>query len=132
MLKEKLLHEGGTTLDAKSLEKLNKEYALNNSEISRMLTGAIRSKLTDETKIQGLEQFNQYGDLFQDLTKRTFVDTTYDVVSIIITADSKNCVAIVNNQDNYFELQGYSLTTFEKIFTRKYEGGTYMKMNNIE
>ena len=63
-----------------------------------------KSKASEETKIDGLEQFAQYADLFRDLTLRTWVDTEMDVINIIITYDSKHCIAIVNEKDEYFEV----------------------------
>jgi hypothetical protein len=113
--------EGGGGLNANSLAKLNKQnrgnindsdnanssYAGSNPPFEKKMT---RSKMSDETHIEGLEQFNKHGELFQDLTLRTFIDTEMDVVQVIITYDSKFCIAIVNNKDEHFELQGYSLT----------------------
>jgi hypothetical protein len=71
MLKEGLLMEGGG-LDASKLAQLETGNADNNPSY-----GLKKSKSTasDETRIEGLEQFNQYGDLFRDLTLRTWIDT---------------------------------------------------------
>jgi len=49
-----------------------------------------------------LKEFNKYGELFQDLTKRTYIDTQLEVVNIVITYDSKFCIAIVNDKDEHF------------------------------
>lgn len=65
------------------------------------------------------------------MTLRTWVDTELDVVNIIITYDSKHCIAIVNDKDEYFEVQGYDLNTFEPKFKSTFVG-TYIKMNQIE
>jgi len=69
--------------------------------------------MSDETRIDGLREFNKYGDLFQDLTRRVHVNTELDVVNIIITYDSRFCIVIANDKDEHFELQSYSLTTHE-------------------
>ena len=69
-----------------------------------MKSAGPKSKLSDETVIVGLAQFSQYGDLFQDLTLRTWVDTKLDVVTAIITYDSKYCIAIVNEGDMRFQV----------------------------
>lgn len=64
-----------------------------------------KSRLEDSTHIQGLEAFNIDGnDLFQDLTKRKFIDTEIDVVSMVIAYDSKRALAICNNKDEEFKL----------------------------
>ena len=87
--------------------------------------------MSDETNIDGLEAFDKYGPLFKELTKRTYVDTDMDVISIIITYDSKYCIAIVTAKDEHFQVQGYSLTTFKRVFEKNFYG-TYIKMNIIE
>lgn len=96
--------------------------------------GSIRkskSRLSDSTHIAGLENFNKYGDLFQDLTLRTAVDTFHDVINVVITYDSQNCIAIVNKKDEHFEIQGVSLTTHQQVFKRCFNG-EYIKMNLVE
>ena len=54
-----------------------------------------------------------------------------DVINIIIAYGSKYCIAIVNELDREFALQGYSLNTFENVFKFAFSG-TYIKMNQIE
>lgn len=127
MLKQGLLGEddyegGGLTKD--SLSKLN---AINGSTYRK---SSVKSA-SEETEIHGLKQFGKHSQLFQDLTKRTFIDTRIDVVSIIITYDSKFAIAIVNDKDEHFELQGYSLITFTQVWVKEYKG-EYLKMNLIE
>ena len=90
-LHEGLLAEGGG-LNAGALAQLN---GINGSFQEEDERDKI-SKGSAETYIEGLKQFNKYGDLFQDLTKRTYVDTNHDVVSIVITYDSKHAVSIVS------------------------------------
>lgn len=65
-------------------------------------------------ELNGLEQFGDYSKLFDDLTKRCFIDTKkLDVVSMIITYDSKFCIALLsNNQEREYslcELHQYNL-----------------------
>ena len=62
---------------------------------------------------------------------RNWVDTEFDVVNLEITYDSKYCIAIVNDRDEHFEVQGYSLSTYEMSFSYKFRG-TYIKMNQVE
>ena len=119
-------YEGGG-LTADSLKKLNKGNRINDSDQE----DDRKSKASVETQIHGLKLFDKYGPLFADLTKRTFIDTHLDVISIVISYDSKFCVAIVNNKDEHFELQGISLLTFEPAWKIVYKG-TYIKMNLVE
>ena len=125
-LMESLLPEGGE-LNAEALAALNEENA-DGPDTSYQRS---KSRLSNETKIEGLKEFNKYGDLFQDLTKREHVDTELDVININITYDSKFCIAIVNNKDEHFELQGYSLKTYSNTFKKEWKG-EYIKMNVIE
>jgi hypothetical protein len=99
--------------------------------VSGFLKKSVKSRTSDQTYIEGLKQFNKYGDLFQDLTRRTYVDTKYDVVSMMITYDSLLGVAIVIENDETFYLQAYNLDTNERVFNLKYSG-KYLKMNIVE
>ena len=57
-------------------------------------------KAQEATHIEGLEQFDQHEELFQKLTKRTFIDTEgHDVISTIITYDSKHAISIIKEND---------------------------------
>jgi hypothetical protein len=109
MLKEGLLMEGGG-LNAEALSQLNKgNKAINGSDAGSGYSGEgtisrSKSRISNTTHIAGLDNFNKYGDLFQDLTLRTAIDTVYDVINLIITYDSMSCVAIVNKKDEHFEL----------------------------
>lgn len=74
-LHESLLHEGGdglAGLSAANLAKLNQQNYDNSDAGNSSYQGSdapkerkmARSRLSDETHIEGLEQFNKYGDLF--------------------------------------------------------------------
>lgn len=128
--------EGGG-LNAEALAALNKKNkGINHSDDgsayeSEASIRKSKSRLSDSTHIAGLENFNKYGDLFQDLTLRTAVDTVYDVINVIITYDSQSAIAIVNKKDEHFEVQGFSLVTQQPVFKKCYDG-TYIKMNLVE
>jgi hypothetical protein len=127
MLKEGLLAEGGGPDNSGGM--LN---AINDDKSLAQSTSSMRkSRISNDTSIQGLPQFSQYDELFSDLTKRNFIDTDIDVVNVIITYDSKYAIAICADSDEHFELQGYSLKTLERVFTKNYNG-EYVKMNVIE
>jgi len=93
------------------------------------------TKSRPETHIEGLEQFKDSSKLFTDLTKRCYIETTLDVITIIITYDSQFCIVMVtDNKDREYsrcELQSYALKTHKKKFQLKYEG-EYIKMNQVE
>lgn len=61
--------------------------------------------MSDDTHIPGLDEFNKYGDLFQDLTKRNHINTFHlDVIEMAITYDSKFALCIVKKDELTFEL----------------------------
>lgn len=90
-------YEGGD-LNANNLAALDDQHAINN-EVS-----LVKSKVSDDTHIHGLPEFNKYGDLFQDLTKRNNINTfEMDVIEMIITYDSKLAITIVKKDELSFE-----------------------------
>ena len=114
MLKQGLLAEGGSPDNSNGmLNAINDDKSLAQSTMSMR-----KSRISNDTSIQGLPQFSQYDELFSDLTKRNFIDTDIDVVNVIITYDSKYAIAICADSDEHFELQGYSLKTLERVFTK--------------
>lgn len=64
-----------------------------------------KSRYSEDTHIEGQSELDKFGDLFQDLTKRTYIDTHFDVVSMIIAYGSKFCLAILNHSDEHFEIR---------------------------
>jgi hypothetical protein len=108
------------------LDRLNADFDKDN-KLARQKTTT-----SDETRIEGLDQFQEHADLFQDLTKRQFIDTKVDVVNGVITYDSKNCVVICSKDAENMELQSYSLTPpYAQQFLHAFEG-RWLKMNIIE
>jgi hypothetical protein len=106
MLKEGLLPEGGE-LDAAALEQFN---AINSSGVLKRST--TKSRASDETTIDGLPELKDFTSLFTNLTNRSYIDTEFDVVQVVITLDSKHAVAIVSEDDSHFEVRAYSLDTY--------------------
>jgi len=74
---------------------------------------------------------SQYHQLFDDLTQRRYVETDLDVVSMIVSYDSKYLVAACRTEHKLFEIHGYSLSTYERVFCHQFKG-EYMKVNVIE
>ena len=97
--------EGGG-LDAGQLEKLNAARSAVGGSMRKS-----KSRLEDSTHIDGLQAFDVDGTgLFQDLTKRRFIDTEVDVVSMVVAYDSKRTLAICFKDDEEFQIQSYSLS----------------------
>ena len=91
---------GGLNADAlKALNDTNNKTTtdINDSDgnYSAAKQSFTKSKYSEDTHIEGQAELNKYGELFQDLTKRTFIDTHYDVVSMIIAYGSKYCLGIL-------------------------------------
>jgi len=95
---------------------------------------------SDETHIDGISQMQHHEDLFGNLTKRTFVDTDFDIVSVAITYDSKYAVCITAHDKfdkesketvSKFKVVAVNLDTYKEYFTWE-QSGKYIKMNQIE
>ena len=126
-----LPYEGGSGLDKSKLAQLDEDFKKQNASQQDPEKRSRRRSVTrasDETRIDGLKQFEEHRELFDDLTIRNWVDTEFDVIAIIITYDSKHAVAIVHDYYEHYEVQGFDLNTYEKKFAKQYEG-TYIFMN---
>jgi hypothetical protein len=89
------------------------------------------SKEDDAGKIDCMSQFKPDSKVFDDLTIKSNLNSDHPLVNVIITQNSKNCIAIATKSDEHFELQGYCLTNKVRVFTNVYRG-KYIKMNLIE
>ena len=88
--------------------------------------------MSDDTHIAGLDEFNKYGDLFQDLTKRIHINTFHmDVIEMAVSYDSKLAMSIVKKDELYFELQAFNLENHEVEFRTPFTG-EFVRMNIIE
>lgn len=91
----------------------------------------------------GLKQLEAHGALFQDLAKRMKIDTgawtadgtrdpELNVVNIVITYDSKHCVALTADvRQELAQIQLYSLQTFSEVCHFEIRG-TWVVMNDID
>ena len=65
------------------------------------------------------------------MTERTYIKTNDDVVSMVMSYDSKFAMALTHRDDEHFEVNAFSLDTNEPVFKIVIEG-TYLKMNLID
>ena len=84
-------------------------------------------KLNDDISIKGFEMLEQYHDIFDDLTNRKFISTPGDVISIIVSYDSKYLIVAcydTEKPDEQFRILGYSLESEDKdeVFNHLFEG----------
>jgi hypothetical protein len=100
------------------------------NQLSMLKKSVVRE---DESgKIDCMPQFKPYSHVFDDLTTKSNQDTTHPLVNVVITQNSKHCIAIAEKNDEHFEIQGFNLLGEKyRIFTRVYHG-KYLKMNLIE
>jgi len=86
------------------------EAAMMRLEKNQALSGFIN--IDDPSSIaQGAaSRFQQYREQFMNMTKKSFIDTNFDIVSIIITNDSKQAIALLHDseQENYC-IRSYNL-----------------------
>lgn len=109
-LKKSLLEdefEGGE-LNAANLMSLNDSRGPDDNMSKSFLSKSMHDETS--TEIEGFSEFDKYGSLFKDLTKRHYMSTdNFDVIQIIISNASKFAVAIMTEEDNTFELRAYNL-----------------------
>ena len=89
------------------------------------------SKEDESGKITCINQFEPYRSVLDELTVKTNLKTDHPLVNVVITMDSKNCIAIAQKNDEEFEVQGYCLSHKHRIFTVPITG-LYLKVNLIE
>lgn len=76
-------------------------------------------KPKDDLSIQGLPMLEHSHALFDELTQRHYINTTdkegadIDVISMVVSYDSAYLVAACSNNDESFNIIGYSLGTFK-------------------
>ena len=100
-----LLEGGG---DESKITAINN--SMSSSRLSARRSSSSKSEMGElETHMQAFEQYN---DLFTDLTRRQWINTELDVVQIVINYTSKYVIAIVNDKDEHFEIQQYSLENY--------------------
>lgn len=60
--------------------------------------------------------------------------TAYDIVSMIITFDSKHTVAVTKKSDAEYYIRMFNLETYQNDFSEKVGGleDSYIKMKDIE
>lgn len=84
-----------------------------------------------DTTITGLEQLSDHDDLFQDLTARSYVKTNGNVVSMVMSYDSKITVAITTTTPEKFMVQAFGLKDHTMKFEKTFEG-EYLRMNLVD
>ena len=72
--------------------------------------------------IDGIKMLRSNHQVFDDLTDRRYVETELDVISMVVTYDSKNLVALCSSVSDSFEVHGYSLSTFKRTFNLAFNG----------
>lgn len=88
--------------------------------------------VSDETHIEGLNDFDEHSELFQQLTKRYHIATDHmDLIEMAITYDSRHAIAICKNNDLKFQIKGVNLLNFEPCFHNEING-EFLRMNVIE
>ena len=63
----------------------------------------------DYMKQGGNSQFENYSELFNNLTTTHLVKTQYDLVSVMITYDSTRVVTCAKNDDTHYIIKQYDL-----------------------
>ena len=67
----------------------------------------------NEIKRQNSHRFGSYTSNFLDLTKRSFIDTMSDVISVTISLDSKLALAVMQNEESDYNIRWYLLNSVD-------------------
>ena len=86
----------------------------------------------DVMKMGGNPNFENYSELFQNLTLLTPVKTQYDILSVIITYDSSRVVTVTKENDVHCVIKQYNLHDNNKLTFEEHYYGTYLKMKEVE
>lgn len=92
----------------------------------------IEPPVFDVMKQGGNPNFDNYADLFNNLTTSQLVKTVYDLVSVIISYDSTRVVTCSKNDDMHYCVKQYDLTNNNKLSFEEHYKGRYIKMKDIE
>ena len=110
------------------------ETAVAGLQKSQALSGFINIEDPNSIAHGAASRFQQYREQFMNMTKKSFVDTCFDIVSIIITNDSKQAIALLHDseQENYC-IRSYNLevenSTHHLLEIKLY--GKYIKAKEI-
>lgn len=86
----------------------------------------------DAVEKSKISEFNQYGDMFRDLTTVTSMSTNgCQIINMAISYDSKLALAIVRISDLEYNLRGYCLENYRELWKVEFKGD-FVKLNIIE
>ena len=66
-----------------------------------------------EIKRQNSQRFGSYTANFLNLTKRSFIDTISDVISVTISLDSKLALAVMQKEESVYSIRWYLLNSLD-------------------
>ena len=87
-----------------------------------------------DTDVKPNQRFKNFNDLFSGLTKSKNVVTMYNIVSCMITYNSKSVLTVTKATDREYYIKQYSLESYRMTFEEKI-GGTeinYIKAKDVE
>ena len=79
-------------------------------------------------------RFKNFNDLFSGLTKSKNVVTMYNIISCMITYNSKSVVTVTKASDHEYYIKQYSLESYALTFEEKIGGSSdnYIKAKDVE
>ena len=101
------------------------------SEDDKAMRG-IEPPVYDIMKQGGNPNFENYAELFKNLTNNNQVKTQYDIVSAMITYDSTRVVTCTKDDDIHYVIKQYDLTNYNKSTFEEHYRGQYIKMKDVE
>lgn len=113
-----VFYEGGKASKKDKKGKKNKKPAIRvSARLSRKA-----NKAADDMSLEGVPLLTDSMELFDDLTKRNYFKTDLNIISMVVTYDSKFVIAICQTTDTEMRIRGFSLTSMEPVWNHKFFG----------
>lgn len=113
-------YEGGKAAKDKGKDKPKGKKNTDIRVSSRLSKRTV--KASDDLTLDGVPLLQENKEMFEDLTFRKYFKTDLNIISMVVSYDSKYVISISSTNDDEFRVRGFSLATFEPIWTHKFLG----------
>lgn len=113
-------YEGGKAAKGKGKDKPKGKKNTDIRVSSRLSKRTV--KASDDLTLDGVPLLQENKEMFEDLTFRKYFKTDLNIISMVVSYDSKYVISISSTNDDEFRVRGFSLATFEPIWTHKFLG----------
>ena len=72
---------------------------------------------TESLTIQPYSKFTNYKNIFDNLTKHQYIQTQYDIITMMISYDSTKTIAVTKKDDTEYYIRMFDLETYKMTFS---------------